>query len=113
MTTLLPRDADNNTIPALRLSDNGAHAINVSATATRNNIAFNAETKIISLYSTVPVYIKSGDETASATNADHYFPANTYYDIAITAGSGKTAHDAYLSVLRVSDDGTLYISEKE
>lgn len=113
MTTLLPKDADNNVIPALRLADGGAHTISVSATAARNAVAFLPDTKIISLYATAPVYLKLGDDTVTATATDHFFPANTYYDIAITAGSGKAPHDAYVSALSVSEDCTLFISEKE
>lgn len=113
MTTLLPKDADNNAIPALRLADGGAHALTVTATSNRNTTAFSEDTKIISLYATAPVYLKLGDNTALATTSDHYFPANTYYDIAITGGAGKGPHNAYISALRVSEDCTLYISEKE
>ena len=113
MTTLLPKDADNNAIPALRLADGGAHSLNVTGTSVRNAIAFNEETKIVSLYATAPVYLKLGDGAVSATATDHYFPAGTYYDIAITGGSGKGPHNSHISALSVSDDGTLYISEKE
>lgn len=113
MTTLLPKDADNNIIPALRLADGGAHSINVTASATRNTNAFDEATKIISLYATAPVYIKLGGTNVAATTADHYFPAGVYYDIAISGGAGKGPHNAYLSALRVTDDATLYISEKE
>lgn len=113
MTTLLPKDADNNIIPALRLRDGSAHTITIGATASRNSVAFDENTKVISLYATVPVYIKFGDNTVNATTADHYFPAGIYYDVAITGGSGKGAHNAYVSVLRLTEDGTIYISEKE
>lgn len=113
MTTLLPKDADNNAIPALRLSDNGAHQITTTGTASRNATAFAEDTKIISLYATTDVYIAFGDSAVTATTSDHFFPAGLYYDVAITAGNGKTAHNAYVSALRVSSDGILYISEKE
>lgn len=113
MTTLLPKDADNNTIPALRLVDGGAYSLAITATPIRNTTPFDDDTKVIGLYATTPVYIKFGDNGVTATTSDHYFPANTYYDIAISGGTGKGPHDAYMSVLRVSDDGTLYISEKE
>ncbi len=113
MTTLLPKDADNNTIPALRLRDGGAHTVAISSTAARNGTAFNDDTKVISLFSTVSVYLKFGDASVTATPSDHYYPANMYYDIAITGGSGKGAHNAYVSVLRVDEDGSLFISEKE
>lgn len=112
MTTLLPKDADNNVIPALRLRDGGAHTLNVTGAASRNTAAFDDDTKVISVYATVPVYMKFGDASVAATTADHYFPAGVYYDIAITGGSSKGAHDAYVSVLRFDEDGTVYISEK-
>lgn len=113
MTTLLPKDADNNIIPALRLRDSGAHSLNVGVAATRNIVAFNDETKIISIYATAPVFLKFGDNTVVATTSDHYFPGGVYYDIAITGGAGKGAHNAYVSAIRAEEDCTLYISEKE
>lgn len=113
MTTLLPKDADNNVIPALRLRDGGAHVINTTATATSNVTAFDEATKVISLYATTPVFVKFGDAGVTATSVDHYIPAAVYYDVAISAGSGKGPHYDYISAIAVSDDGTLYISEKE
>lgn len=113
MTTLLPKDADNNTIPALRLRSGGAHVLNVTGANVRNNLAFNEETKVISVFATAPVYLAFGDASVTATPSDHYFPANTYYDVAIGGGAGKGAHNAYIAALRTSEDCTLYISEKE
>ncbi len=47
MPTLLPKDADNNVIPALRLrGSGGAHTIAATATTARNSTAFNAETRV-------------------------------------------------------------------
>lgn len=113
MTTLLPKDADNNAIPALRLRDNGAHTIAVAATSARNSAAFSEDTKVISLYADVPVYLNFGDDTVTATASDHYFPAGIYYDVALSGGSGKGAHHDHVAVLRAEGDGTIYISEKE
>ena len=113
MTTLLPKDADNNAIPALRLRNGGAHAIAITGAAASNAAAFDEGTKVISIYATTDAYLKFGDAGISATTSDHFFPANTYYDVAITGGSGKGAHHTYVSAVRVSEDGTLYISEKE
>lgn len=112
MTTLLPKDADNNIIPALRMRDSGAHSIAISSSAARNSVAFDEETKVISIYATVDCYLKFGDDSVTATPSDHFFPANTYYDVAITGGSGKGPHNAYLSAIRVAEDGTIYVSEK-
>ncbi|MCI5059973.1 MAG: hypothetical protein MRY79_02750 [Alphaproteobacteria bacterium] len=113
MTTLLPKDADNNTIPALRLRDGAAHTINVTATSARNSTAFSDETKVISLYATDAVFIECGDNTVSATSSSHYFPAGVYYDIAISGGAGKGSGSAYIAAIAAGSDCTLYISEKE
>jgi len=113
MTTLLPKDADNNIIPALRLKDGGAHKITSGATAQKNTNPFDEETKIVSLYTTSPIYIKFGDASITATTADHFFPAGTYYDFAISGGASKGAQHNYVSVLQVSETGTVFISEKE
>jgi len=110
MTTKLPMDANDNPIPALRLKDGGAHAITVTASPTRNTAAFNQETRVISLFSTVDIIVKLGDSSINATASDHFFPAGTYYDIAI--GGDGTGHTAYISALATDNDGTLYISEK-
>ncbi len=113
MTTLLPKDADNNIIPALRLRDSGAHSLNVGGSSVRNIIPFSDETKIISVYASAPIFLKFGDESVAAASSDHYFPGGVYYDIALTGGNGKGAHHAYVSALRAEGDCTLYISEKE
>lgn len=113
MTTLLPKDADNNIIPALRLRNNGAHVIAVTGTSARNSTAFDVETKVISLFATAPVYLKLGDVTSVATTNDHYFPAGIYYDIAISGGASKGPHNTHIAALQVSEGANLYISEKE
>lgn len=111
MTTLMPQDSNDNPIPALRLKQGGAHTITVSASSAKNAAAFDASTRIVSLYSDVPVYIKCGDSSVTATTGDHYFPAGLYYDIAI--GGENSAHYTHIAALQVSSGGTLYISEKE
>lgn len=113
MTTLLPKDADNNAIPALRLKDSGAHNIAVSVASARNAAAFNSETKVVSLYATGPVYLNFGDSSASASTSDHYFPAGIYYDVAISGGGGKGVQHTHVAALRADQDCSLYISEKE
>lgn len=113
MTTLLPKDADNNTIPALRMKSGGAHSLTATATSARNTAAFHEDTKVVSLYATGAVYVKFGDVSVTATTDDHYFPAGVYYDVAIGGGSGKGAFHTHVAVLRVDSDCSVYISEKE
>ena len=109
--TSLPLDSHDNPIPALRLKSGGAHAISVGSSSARNAAAFDAGTKVISLYATVPVYLRMGDASVSASASDHYFPAGVYYDVAL--GSDLSGVMTHIAVLRESTDGTLYISEKE
>lgn len=111
MATKLPLDTNNNPIPALRLQDDAAHSISTSASSARNSAAFNADTRIISVYATQDVYLAFGDSSVTATSSDHFFPAGVYYDVAI--GGDGTGHATHLAALRVTDNGTLYISEKE
>ena len=111
MTTLLPRDVNDNPIPALRMKDGGAHSIAIGVASARNTTAFDADTQIVSLYSDVPAYIAFGDSGITATSSDHYIPAGLYYDVSI--GGDHSAHYTHIAVLQVSSAGTLYISEKE
>jgi len=110
--TSLPLDIDNNPIPALRLKvTDGAHAIAATATSARNATAFNAGTRVVSIYATGPVYLRFGDGSVVATASDHYYPTGVYYDFSI--GGGKAGFTDHVAVLRVSTDCTVYISEKE
>lgn len=111
--TLLPKDLDNNPIPALKLRDNGAHTIAVTSTSNRNSVAFDADTKVVSLYATDDVYVRFGDASVSATTSDHFFPAGVYYDIAVSGGAGKASQDLYIAVIQVNTACTLYVSEKQ
>jgi hypothetical protein len=109
--TTLPRDSDNNPIPAMRLNPIGAHKINATTSSTRNTAGFSDKTRVISVFTTEPVFIKFGDSSVIATANDHYFPAGLYYDFAI--GGDKILHTPYLAVLAQSTNATVYISEKQ
>lgn len=111
MTTKLPLDTNDNPIPALRLKDGAAHSISTSVSSARNSTAFDAETRVISVYATEDVYLAFGDSSVTASTTDHFFPAGLYYDVAI--GGDGTGHFTHLAALRVSADGAVYISEKE
>lgn len=112
MPTLLPEDSDNNIIPALRLkSGGGAHAITASGTSARNTVAFDNDTRVVSVFATVPVYLNFGDSSVTAATTSHYYPDGIYYDFAI--GGGQSAQAKHLAVLAVGTGGTVYVSEKE
>ena len=110
--TYLPLDNDEYPIPALRLkATGGAHAIAATATSARNATAFNANTRVVSVYATGPVYLRFGGSSVTATSGDHYYPAGVYYDFSI--GGNKVGQFTYLAVLRADTDCTVYVSEKE
>ena len=110
MTTLLPLDGNHTPLPALRLKNNGAHSINATDTAARNSIVFDADTQIVSVYASGPVFIRFGDSTVTASSADHYFPEGLYYDFSI--GGGAVAHASHISVIRANYDCEVFVSEK-
>lgn len=111
MPTLLPRDDNNTPIPAMRLVSGGAHKINFNATSARNTTAFNATTRVISIFTTRDVYVKTGNSSVTATTSDHFIPANLYY--ALCLGSDASDRHTHIAALRATEDGTLYISEQE
>jgi hypothetical protein len=115
MTTLLPLDADQNPIPAMRLrASGGSHAISATATSARNTTAFNADTMVVSVCATGPVFLRFGGSTVTAANTDHYFPQGLYYDFAIGAGAeSEGPRFTHLAVLAAGSNCTVYVSEKE
>jgi len=113
MTTIMPKDDDNNPIPALRLRDGAAHKIMASSTSKKNTLPFSNDTRVISVYANTAIFIEFGDSSIEATSNSHYFPAGVYYDFAIN--NGKQARDTHIAVLEAesSGDKSVYISEKE
>lgn len=111
MSTQMPIDSMGNSIPALRLKKGYAHTLSVTGTSNINASAFNADTRIISLYATSDIFINFGDNSVTASSSDHFFPAGIYYDIAI--GGDNAPHYTHIAAIAASNDGTLYISEKE
>ncbi len=76
--TLLPTDANSFPISALRPRTGASHTIAVTATSAAIPVAFNAATRVIGVYATTAMFIRIGDNTATAVNTDHYLPADTY-----------------------------------
>jgi len=112
MSTFLPQDSNDNPIPVLSLKPSGAHEISATTGGSSlNSVAFDATTRVISIYAEEAVFVNFGDATANATATDHYFPAGVYYDFAL--GGDKTAHNTHVAVRSVSTNGKVYISEKK
>ncbi len=110
MPTLLPVDSDNHAIPVLSLRPGASQSVSVTATSARTATAFNSDTRVIGIYATVPMFVRLGDNTVTATTSDHYLPADTYMDISISNNANQSY--AYIAAIQSSSNGTLYISEK-
>ena len=110
MMTLMPVDANDLPMPVLRLRSGGSHTLEVAETSSRNAQVFNADTRVVSLYATVPVFVRFGAGNVVATNADHYIPADTLIDLSI-AGDDRQSF-THIAAVRASGDGQLYVSEK-
>ncbi len=112
MSTFLPKDSNDNSIPVMRLKDSGAHTISATTSGSaRNSTGFSATTRVVSVYSNSDLYIKFGDSSVTAAASDHFFPAGVYYDFAI--GGDDAAHKTHLAARAVDTNGPVYISEKE
>lgn len=106
----LPIDNLGHPIPALGYVDGGARTVAIAATSTRTLTPFTPDTTVISVYATVPCFIRLGDNAVTSATTDHYIPASVYQDIAI----GPATKDRYLAAIRAEPtSGTLYISERE
>lgn len=119
MPTLMPCDDNDKPIPALRLKPGGAHSADAASGSSRIG-PFAPDTRVVSIHPTVPVFIRTGDETVTAGPGDHYFPEGIYYDLSLGAAAGGrhthlavTAADAGGSAGGTPANGTLYVSEKE
>ena len=52
-------DEGDNPIPALSLMQGGgAHTITTSASSARNSVAFNENTRVVSIYATADVFLE-------------------------------------------------------
>lgn len=107
----MPKDKDGGLIPVLGYKASGAQQVAISSASARNAVAFDSETRVITVRSTVDCFFEQGDGTVAATASKHDLPANQPRDIAI--GGGQTAHRPYIAVIRAgTTDGILYVSER-
>lgn len=111
MATLMPRDDDLVPIPALRLRPGGAHQLAVGAVSATTVQPFPPGTRVISVFATGPVFLRTGTAGVTASPTDHFIPPNTYLDLSL--GNPHTEVHTHVAAIRASTDCTLYISERE
>lgn len=113
MPSLMPKDAAGETIPVLGFMPGaGAHSVSVTASSARNSVAFDADTRVVTIYATVGCHIEQGAAAVVSTTSRHFIPAGAYLDIDV-GGGGQPGH-RYIAVIKASgeSDGMLYISER-
>lgn len=112
MSTLLPRDDNDQVIPALRLKPDGAHTLPVTGTPRTVPSPFAPSTRVIAVYATAPARLRTGTAGVEAAGTDHYLPAGVY--LYLSLGDGRKERHTHLSVLSAGEgDGTLHLSEME
>jgi hypothetical protein len=111
MTLRLARDDHGTPVPLMALKQAGGQKISVTATSARSTalgIGANGAGSFVRLYSTEDCYVNPGGSAVVAlTTTSHFLPAATYLDIYV-----KASH-RYISAIRATADGTLYVSELE
>jgi hypothetical protein len=108
-----PRDDGNEAIPVLGLRPGGGKQIVFSGASTRSTAISNS-VRVVTLYATQDCFVETGDATVEANGStSHFLPASIPYDISLGAETVASENDRYVSVIAVSDSGTLYLSERE
>ena len=110
MSTQIPCDSDGVPIPALRLRSDGSHALAVTAASGRIG-PFDPETRVVTVFATGALFLRSGDTGATAAASDHYLPEGIY--LTLSLGGAKAARHTHLAAIRATADCTLYVSEME
>jgi hypothetical protein len=107
----LPRDRKENPIQVMGLSDAGHHIAIDTENAAKNVTPFDPETRVISVYSTVPIYARQGDAAAAASATNAFLPAGVWLDFSIGDGE-MSEHKPFFSALSVEGEGILHIAER-
>lgn len=102
VATLLPKDANGEVIPALKLGT--VQTVSISSSSAATSSAVGADTRVIMVSSDVACNIAiAASPTASASTT--YLPAGIVVFLAVEGGSSKVAaHHA-------SNTGTLNVTE--
>lgn len=111
MSTLLPRDDDNQPIPVLRPKYEGAAHLSAGQVSVRTAGPFDPTTRVIRLYATGSVTFQTGDSGVVATAVSHYLPAGTIDFVSL--GNAKQRRHTHLAILAVDGNADVYISELE
>jgi len=110
-----PRDDGNEAIPVLGLRTRGGQnvAFNTSTATTSQQISDSV--RVVTLYATADAFIETHGSvtvTPNAANA-HFLPSSIPYDISLGFENDAINNDKFVTVLGISESGTLYISERE
>lgn len=105
---ILPRDKFGHPYPALRPKPDGSHIVAFTNVQARNSTAIGDDTQVVRVSCDQVCYIKFGGNTveASAADDDMLLWAGIIYEFACR-------EHKYISAIRSSTNGNLFITEME
>ena len=106
-----PSEVDGGIIQVMRVKSGGAHHIAISGTTNRNSSAFPTGSRVIEIYCDTACYWQTGDNTVTASSADHFLPAG--HARVYSLGGDKQTQHTHIAVIQALASGTLHVSELE
>lgn len=108
-----PRDDKNAPIPVMSLRPATGQQISFTNSSQRST-EFARSTRVITCFATKNVFVELGDSSVTANQTtSHFLGANIPYDLSLGDDILSAETFKFLAVIRVSEDGTLFISERE
>lgn len=108
-----PRDDGNAAIPVLSYRPNRGQRI-AYTTAPARSARLSDSVRVVSIYATDSCFIEIGDSSVEANSSNsHFIPGGFYMDISLGAETDPRNNAKYISVVSESNEGTLYLSERE
>lgn len=110
-----PRDDGNVPIPVLGLRVRGGQQVPFTTSVSNTSQQISDSVRVVTLYTTEDAFIEThGSSTVIPNPANaHFLPASIPYDISLGFENEAVNNDKFVTVLGVTDSGTLYISERE
>jgi hypothetical protein len=109
-----PRDDKNAPIPVMSLRPATGQQISIGSSSQRST-EFAPSTRVITCFATKNIFVELGDSTVEANlTTSHFLGANIPYDLSLGDDTISSETFKFLAAIRAgSEDGTLFISERE
>ena len=110
-----PRDDGNEAIPVLGLRLGGGQQVPFTTSVSNTSQQISDSVRVVTLYSTEDAFIETHGNVTVIPNTvnSHFLPSSIPYDISLGFENEAVNNDKFVTVLGVTNSGTLYISERE